>query len=334
MLKKIAIIFLVVIVLFVSAKIAFYHLFGGGTNITYESPVWSKDGSRIYFIKKIEHWSPSISFTMSPGSLNELECYIMSMRADGKDKRVIIKYISKRSTEYIRNLNLHVFKALYPSSAYNLIILPNNNELIFFLWHPEGEKKESAIYKVNVDGTNLVKLTELGEVNSVPRLFISPRGIKVSYTKTIWGTEDNHRGAISSSWLLDINGKDNYMVCGEESEVEGWTKNNYLIISTFADSEGNAKIKYGYKDRPVYTEDVIDRTLIYDPMSKMYIKNIPNYYSSKKTQKELISSGFIFYDTRDTGISPDGKKKIFVENTNLGVMNTYSKKILLKGKKH
>ena len=236
-----------------------------GPDISYSFPVWSKDGSRIFYIKKVDHFkSTFLNFSSGPGEyIAKQECYIMSMRPDGSDKKVIIKFITEEENHL--------------PDIYNLLILPDGKQLIFFLLG-KHEKLERCICKVNIDGTNLVKLLDFGEITRIPDLFVSPDGTKIAYTKERYGDENKDIiGSVFSSWLMDADGQNNYMVCGEASEVKGWTTNGYLIISTYADSEGDAKLKYGNKAHTTYPEDVMDRTLIYDPTSKKLIKNIPHY---------------------------------------------------------
>lgn len=280
-----------------------------GWEVSYSSPIWSQDGSRIYYIKNIFYWKVTFS-SMLGGAIGgsgeyttKIKSYIMSMRPNGWEKKVIAKFISKTGTDV--GIVYEVEK---------LWLIPNGKEEIVFFLHDHGRNQyDGYIYKINRDGTNLVKLLELGKVIEVPKLFISPDGTKIAYTKErrggIGGAEDII-GSVFSSWLMDVDGQNNYMICGEESEVEGWTTNGYLIIGAYADSTGNSKLRrYSSKAKNVvYPDDVLDRTLIYDLTSKKFIKNLPNYFSNKETQKELKNSGFVKYDT---SISPDGKKQLF-----------------------
>lgn len=290
-----------------------------GPDVRYSSPIWSKDGSRIYYIKMVVHWETVFLNLgdLSPERTTKLECYIMSMLPDGSGKKVVTKFITKQG---------------YLEDIYNLVISPDDNELVFFLWNLEKGGKETGIYKINVDGKNLKELVSLVGVTNAPRLFISPDGTKIAYSRDryVVPPDVDTIGDVFSSWLMDADGKNNHMICGEESRVEGWTTNGYLMISAYADSEGNAKLKHDNKgDDIVYSINVTDRTLIYDPASKKFIKNLPNYFSEER----IKSLGFTEYDS---SISPDGQKKLFSYDVSIRIIGIDGKneKILLKGYEH
>ena len=101
----------------------------------------------------------------------------------------------------------------------------------------------------------------------------------------------------------------------------GWTKDGKIIIDAYVDIEGNPKPRFDNKGQ--YEGDLKSRYLIYDPLSMKLIKEVPQEF--KKINIML---------KKDTTISPDGKKKIFWEEKNLGVMDMdgENKKILLKDK--
>lgn len=286
-----------------------------GWETSYASPIWSQDGSRVYYIKNIFHWKVNFSSMLGSAigggdstATTKIKSYIMSMKPNGVSKKVITKFISKTGADVE-----HIYE------VEKLWAIPNRKEEIVFFLYDHGKKQyEGEIYKINTNGTNLVKLADLVRVIEVPKLFISPDGTKIAYSKERYGDSIKNKdiiGSVFSSWLIDADGKNNHMICGEESEVIGWTTNSYLIIGAYADSAGNPKLRrYSSKAKNiVYPDDVLDRTLIYDPTSKKFVKNISNYFSHRDTQEELKKSGFVKYDI---SISPDGKKQL-VHNYNM-----------------
>ncbi|MFH1778793.1 MAG: hypothetical protein ABH847_02010 [Candidatus Omnitrophota bacterium] len=296
------------------------------TEVGYSYPIWSKDGKRIYYIKNIDYYRFAQGGFFFEYRIYKTKSYVMSMKPNCSGKRIIVKFSRQN---------------LPRTSIHNLAILPNNKELTFCVWAPGvkyiGPTNENGLYRINTNGTNLIKLMSFGDITQAPKLFVSPDGTKIAYTKERYGDGFKNRdiiGSVFSSWLMDSDGRNNHMICGEESEVKGWTTNGYLIISAYADLEGNAKLEYDNKaNHIVYPNDVTYRTLIYDPATKKFAKNILDYFSSKRTQEEIKNLGFIKYND---SISPDGKKKIFWKGENLGVMDIdgKNKKILLKGKTH
>lgn len=327
--KIIKTIFISIFLLVVALILLF--LFGYRTEVSYASPVWSKDGSRIYYVKNVEYWKTTLLSMVAAGVGGnggkytfKQKSYIMSIRPDGSNKKVITKFITKKNdiSDNITNE--------YPAYIVNLKLLPKSDEIVFFIKAMTGYK--DWIYKVRTDGTNLVKLLDLGEVTKPSELFVSPDGTKIAYTKERYHPEDSI-GSVFSSWLIDADGKNNHMICREESNVKGWTTDGKLIISAYADSEGNAKLEYDNKaNRIVYPNDVTYRILIYDPTSKKFIKNLPGF-SFEEKKEELKNLGFIKYDPTT---SPDGNKRLLSwDDGSIGIIDIDGKneKILHKGKK-
>lgn len=309
MLKKVALIILSAILFSPTANADGVGFFGW-TDIYYESPVWSRDGSRIYFIKNVEHSGPSFALAGSSEVVRKLECYIMSMRPDGSDKKVITKFISKKySLEYI----------------HNLVILSGDNQLAFFLsvWHG---KENGGIYKINIDGTNLVKLAGFGDVTKIPSLFVSLDEAKIAYTKERYKGGAKYRSYFSS-WVVDVVEQSNYMICGEDSRIIGWTNDGKLVISALTDLEGNVKPEYDSEGNEIsYGDNVRRHILVYDFLSKKF-----EVKTSRSFDEILKNLGI---QEKDASISPDGKKKIFfIKDLIIMDIDGKNEKILLKGKK-
>ena len=297
--RKTVIKILIGIVAFILIKSFLYY-----TEVEYSYPVWSKDGKRIYCVKNINYYRFAQGGFFFEYRIYKNRSYVMSMNSDGSWKKVLAKFVGQEgSLKYVENL----------------AILPDGKELIFYLLSNEHE--ESGIYKINIDVRNLVKVANFLVGGGLSTdFYLSPDGKNIAYTKC-----EFRRGGLSgqwySSWLVGIGGQDNYMICGEESKVEGWTKDGKIIIDAYVDIEGNPKPRFDNKGQ--YEGDLKSRYLIYDPLSMKLIKEVPQEF--KKINIML---------KKDTTISPDGKKKIFWEEKNLGVMDMdgENKKILLKDK--
>jgi hypothetical protein len=204
-----------------------------------------------------------------------------------------------------------------PAQVLVLGAIPNRNEIVFFVRAWEGG--ETWIYKVNVDGTNLIKLIDLGKTTEIPELFVSSDGTRIAYTKERCGNSLGENmdiiGSVHSSWLMDSDGKNNQMICGEESGVVGWTTNGKLVISAYADAEGKARLEYGRDGNDIkYPDDIKDRILVYDQTLNKFVENIPTHLTRKMRMEEGLKSFGIAM--RDTSISPDGKMQIIYEDYN------------------
>ncbi len=263
--------------------------FFGWTNIYYDSPIWSTDGSKIYFIKNVEHSGPSFAFAGPSITVRKYECYIMSMRPDGSGKRTITKFITKKgSLKYMRNL----------------AILPDEQALIFYMLSSNEERgEESGIYKITIKDRKIVNLVIEDQEFSCCDFYVSPDGKKIAYVRNY--DKKNPNISHPLAWLIDIDGKNDYLICKEESYVAGWTVDDKVIIS-----------KYGEHSYDVY-----------DPVLNSIIKKVN---TQGLDDKELAKSLNII---KKTDVSPNGKKKIFREGNSLGVMDIDGKnKVLLKGK--
>ena len=281
----------------------------------YLSPTEKKKGGVFFFIKKkIFSWKITPDSIMTgplrgdPTVSNERKSYIMSMRPDGSDKEVIMKFITKSPSFLIVG---------------NLNILYESKQLILLTYSDAGQVW--SVYRVNIDGSNLVKLLDIGRVNQFPELFISPDETRLAYTGKRDGAED-----WPSSWLINLDGQGNHMICGEESNVIGWTKDGKLVIGALADAEGNVKPKYKNGKGILYGDNIRRRILIYDFLSKKFdVKNPSSFVESHEILKSLG------VQERNTGISPDGKKKLFSQDgVSIGIRDIDGKneRILLKGK--
>lgn len=271
------------------------------TEINYASPVWSKDGDKIYYVKKVTYSKLKLSpLELLIWDTFKTKSYIMSMRPDSSGKRVIFKFIR------------HIDKSPHTlSSIGNLAILPDNQHFIFIIW---ADEEDSGIYKVNTNGKNLLKLINLGTLTKPTELFISPDGTKIAYTKERYRSED-WSYSLFSSWVIDIDGKNNHMVCGEESHVIGWTKDGKLVISALTDLEGNVKPEYEKGERISYDENVRFRILVYDFLSKRF--DVKTSHSFDEFDEALKNLGVT---KKDPSISPDGKKCIFyIGSRDIGV---------------
>lgn len=294
MLKKIALIILS-LALFPSFAEARDVGFFGVTDIYYESPIWSKDGSRIFYIKTVERVKPTWALSGWPNEYTaKLECYIMSMRQDGSDKKVITKFITKEgSLKYVHNLT----------------VSPDEKVLIFYI--SAGE--ESGIYKININGAGLEKIVNFEVFVQGTPFFLSPDGKKIAYIKGRWAL-DGCWGSHESCWVVDLNGQNNHMIYGEESLVKGWTIDGKIIISPLG---GYHLVVYDTELQKVIKE------ISYSPYSGR-----PDDYPSslrmlnivrEKTDVSPDGKKEIFGGTEEIGIMDiDGKNK----------------KILLKGKVH
>lgn len=293
MLKKVVLIVLSAILFSPTANADGVGFFGW-TDIYYESPIWSKDGTRIYFIKNVEHRGPSFALAGSPEKVKKLESYIMSMRPDGSDKKVITKFITTKEG-FLTRID-------------NLIVSPDDQQLIFFssTYLRDIKQIESGIYRINTNGSSLTSIINFENFIQVPSFFLSPNGKKIAYTKGKWEKGDSVR----SSWLIDLNGQNNRMIYEEDSYVKGWTVDGEVVLSK-------------------YREDSYD---IYDPILNSIVKKVKTRGLIGEEFEALMKSLNII---ERTYVSPDGKKEIFWERENLGVMDIdgKNKKILLKGKR-
>jgi len=89
------------------------------------------------------------------------------MNADGSDQTEIYKFIG------LSDLGLH-----------NLLFTPDGTRIVFYF---QGE-----IYRINVDGTNLKKLTESGGQIDIRNLSMSPIGDKIVYNEWEISTHISH----------------------------------------------------------------------------------------------------------------------------------------------
>ncbi len=212
MLKRIALIILS-LALFPSLAEARHVGVFGLTDVYYESPIWSKDGSRIYFIKTVEHVRPTWAFSGWPNEYTaKLECYVMSMRPDGSNKKVIAKFITKHgSLKYI----------------HDLVISPDGKMLFFYML--SSSKEISGIYKIKVDKANLEKVVNFEFYGQLTPFFLSPDGKRIAYTKYQSDKSDSTR----SCWVVDLNGQNNHMIYGEDSYVKGWIADGKIVVSKY-----------------------------------------------------------------------------------------------------
>lgn len=307
-----------------SADISDFPIFGRD-EIRYSCPVWSRDGSRIFYVKDVVHWKTSFSSILTSfitgGSgrvITKSASYIMSMKPDGSNKKVITKFI------VIRYENENI-SGNSPAYVRDLRMLPNNDEIIFFIRAASGYK--GWIYKVNVNGTNLVKLLDIGNTTTAPNLFISPDGRNLAYTKERYDIFPWY----NSSWLVDNDGKNNCMIAGEASHVIGWTLDGKLVISALADLEGNIKPEYSASGNKIsYDENVREQILVYDLKFKEISRRIPKNIN----EAEIILKSLNIIKQDDT-VYFDGSKKLFsLDDRSIGIgsINRENLKVLLKGK--
>lgn len=311
------------IIIGIAAFIIIYNLLYF-TEVEYSYPIWSKDGKRIYYVKNVDYYRFAQGAFFFEYRIYKNKSYLMSMNPDGSWKKVMAKFITQN---------------LPQTSIRNLAISPNSKELIFCFWAPGikyiGPTNENGLYRIDTNGTNLIRLMPFGGITQAPKPLISPDGTKIAYAKERYNRSGivwkDIIGSVFSSWLMDSDGQNNHMICGEESEVEGWTTDGYLIVTAYSDSEGNAKLEYDNKaNRIMYPNDVRYRTLVYDPVSQKFIKNIPNYFSSKEAQQELKKLGLIKYDA---SIPPHRKEKLFFSSSGIYATDINDKsKILLENK--
>jgi len=277
-----------------AVAVAIFYFFNKPYEITYSYPVWSKDGKKIYFTKEVSYEKRFYLFSMFGAPIDKRDCYVMSMNADGSWKKVLASFKGDRD------------EFSYMCEFRGLKITPDGKELVFEV-DSYGKAaymiRKSEIYAVGVNGKNLRKAVSSEGRIGIIDFSISPDGKKIVYTK-----EDNIDGVNKprTVWLIDYDGGNDHMICGENSHAAGWTIDGKAIISKF------------------------DELSMYDPLSGNVIREVKTYgYSGTEFDASMKSLNAI----EKTNISPDGKKEVWEGDKGIVVKNLKTKKerLIIKG---
>lgn len=262
----------ILIVIVIAVSVFIWNVFNY-TEVDYSSPVWSPDGKKIYYLKNITYNKNDLApfFRLY---VHETKSYVMSMNPDGSWKKAIVKYEG-------------VFdKKPYLTTLYNLAITPDGRDLLFYRANDLREGG-AGIYRVNIKDKKIVKLVADDEEFHCYNFYISPDGRTIAYTRNYNNKDPNidHR----TVWLIDFDGRNDHMICNEDSYVLGWTVGGDIIIRIFDESKENWQLWE------------------YNVSSKNFVKKVPSGFYSSEVEVAMKSLNAI----KKTNISPDGKKEIF-----------------------
>lgn len=186
-----------------------------------ETPSWSPDGTQLTFVSTRDgDWKNSPE--------DNYEVYVMN--ADGSGQRRLSNLVG---------YDLTSGQAWTPDGRQ--IVFCSSGDHLWAKKHTEGFNSENFatfdIYRIDLDGTNLTRLTFTKEEDSYP--FVSPDGQLISYSRYL--TESGTRYDI---YVMTADGKTvNQITAGPYFEfTAAWSPNGKKIVYPATDSQGTSSI--------------------------------------------------------------------------------------------